>query len=130
MTRVRLFYEPTIRRHAASVLLHFPGVTLRDIGGVCKRWLIVDARHHLWFRLVVVEKWSLPETARRISVLTRQHCKDHTSVLHGVRRVGQELYGTAANASLEDIRSAYRAAFEAHVPVKISENKAEPEAAA
>jgi len=130
MTRVRLFYEPTIRRHAASVLLHFPGVTLRDIGGVCKRWLIVDARHHLWFRLVIVEKWSLPETARRISILTRQTCKDHTSVLHGVRRVGQELYDTAANATLEDIRTAYKAAFEANLPVKSYENKTGREDAA
>jgi chromosomal replication initiation ATPase DnaA len=98
-TGLTLINDQPGRRHMAEVCAAH-GLTREQMRGWNKTQKHVNARKDLWFRLVIIEQWSLPEAGR----MTR---KDHTTVLYGLRRYAAEILGTPPKASLAEIREAY-----------------------
>lgn len=91
-------------RHIAEICaIH--GLFREQLNGHCKTQKIADARHELWFRLVILEGFSLPKAGRIRG--TEYH---HTSVLHGVRKVASETLNTPYEATLAQIREAWQTA--------------------
>lgn len=66
----------------------------------------VEARWKAWFWLVIVEGKSLTVAGK----LAHRH---HTSVLYGLRKHAQRVYGLPMGATLSEIVSAHTAASEA-----------------
>jgi hypothetical protein len=75
-------------RHLAEVCATH-GLFREQLNGHCKTQKIADARHDLWFRLVIIEGFSLPKAGR-----IRGTRYDHTSVLHGVRKIAAQTLDT------------------------------------
>lgn len=90
-------------RHLAEVCAAH-GLFREQLNGHSKRRNLAVARHELWFRLVILEGFSLPEAGRIRGA--RYH---HTSVLHGVRKVATETLETSPKATLDQIRKAWQA---------------------
>ena len=68
---------------------------------------VVRARQDAWFELVIVEGVSLPTAG--YATAGKWHNFHHTTVLYGVRSYAARTLGTPSKASLNQIRSAYRA---------------------
>ena len=66
---------------------------------VCDRW-------KAWFWLVIVEGKSLPAAGRMVH-------RHHTSVLYGIRKHAQRVFGLPMGASIAEIVSAHTRASEA-----------------
>lgn len=65
----------------------------------------VRARWKAWFWLVIVEGKSLPIAGRMVH-------RHHTSVLYGVRKHAQRVYGLPMDATIAEIISAHTRASE------------------
>lgn len=67
---------------------------------------IVRARWAAWFWLVCVEHMSLPQAGRMVH-------RHHTSVLYGLRKHAQRVYGLPMGATIAECISAHQRASEA-----------------
>lgn len=61
-----------------------------------------DRKWHLWARLI----W---EVGLSVTWAGRFAKRDHTTLIHGMRRMGQEYYGLPYRSSLEEIGAVWRA---------------------
>ena len=87
-------------RHLKTIMkIH--KMNLDDMKVKTKKINYVAARHHFWFLLCVESGWSLPRAARKTN-----H-SDHTTVLHGIRKLSTEFYDTPPNAGIHLIRKLY-----------------------
>jgi chromosomal replication initiation ATPase DnaA len=77
------------------------GVSKADLFEQDKTRHKAEARQELMFRAVIRRGLTLPKAARLLR-------RDHTTVLHGIRRHAAARFGTEAKASLEAIRQAAR----------------------
>ena len=77
------------------------GVSKADLFEQDKTRHKTEARQELMFRAVIRRGLTLPRAARLLK-------RDHTTVLHGIRRHAAEKFGTEPRASLEAIRQAAR----------------------
>ena len=84
---------------------------------------IVAARRRVWWEMSIVNRWSLPVAGRVSGGF------DHTTVLHGIRKLAQERYGMPFRSGLEDIRRAWVLDPDSHPLVEIENNQETGEAA-
>ncbi len=78
---------PIIIRRVAEAY----GTTSLELKGPCRTAAIVRIRHIAMYLVKEISKKSLPETGRRFN-------RDHTSILHGVRKVQHQILKDAAYA--------------------------------
>ena len=97
-----MIINPTAKKHQIAVFL-WNRVTIDEIRGRSRKNRIAEARYHYWFRLVIIEEWSLNQAGIASG---KRH---HTTVLAGVRRFAHEHLGTPIDSSIHEIRKAYKA---------------------
>lgn len=79
-------------------------VSFKEMKLPTKKHAISKARGFLWFLLCIDGHWSLTEAAKKLGNF------HHTSALHQIRKVSNELYKTHMKATLEEIREAHEKA--------------------
>ena len=88
-----------VEKHTDTVFKLY-GCTLADIKTKTKAGYVAYARQYLWLLLVVEDEWSFPRAAK----LTGH---DHSTAMHGVQKLAQELLGLPRKSPIFDIIKAY-----------------------
>lgn len=88
-----------VERHANTIERLY-GFTLKDLKSSRKTKYLVEARNHFWLLLCIEDEWSYPRAG---------HITGHqyTSVMHGLRAVSRDFFGTPKKASIYEIAKAY-----------------------
>lgn len=88
-----------IEKHSETILKLY-GFTLKELQVKTKTGYIVEARNYFWLLLIVEDNWSFPRAAKVTG-------HDHTTTMHGVRKLARELLGVRYKASRFEIVKAY-----------------------
>lgn len=91
------FRQNTFKGVAGAVSEHF-GIGIRDIMSRTRLFRIVYARHICFYVARKVIKISLPEIGRRMGC-------DHTTVLHGVRKIEAQLSDLTVLADIDAVKA-------------------------
>ena len=91
------------QRNLDEVIAQY-GVSRTDLLRGSKSPRHVEPRQELWFRLTIIEGFSLTRAARLCGAQFH-----HTTVLHGVRSLAVRALGTSPKATLAEIRAAWEA---------------------
>ena len=100
-----LYITTEQRKHANRILNETAakyGATPNDIIKPSKRVALANMKREFWARLMYEVDLSVTWAARFAK-------KDHTTLIHGMRRMGQEYYGLPYVSSLEEIGELWKA---------------------
>ena len=104
MTRTWII-TPEQRQNAHRVIAEEAekhGMTTKKLLTLSKSPKYTELKWHLWARL-------LYEVDLFLTCASRFAKRDHTTLLHGMRRMGQEYYGLPYRSSLEEIGELWKA---------------------